>query len=314
MNNFTIAIHGGAGTILRSDMTPELEKEYTEALDSALLAGYEMLHSGGSALDAVVAASVVLEDHILFNAGRGSVFTADGRHEMDAALMDGRSKGAGAVTGIRNLRNPMVLAQRVMTETQHVFLSGEGAMEFARGQGLPFEPDEYFHSQTRWEQWQSVRGTDRVLIDHTNEYKEEYPDKKFGTIGAVACDAQGNIAAGTSTGGMTNKQWGRIGDTPIIGAGTWADNNTCAISCTGHGEYFIKAVAAYDIACLMEYKGLSLQEAMNVVIQEKLVRIGGEGGAIGVDAQGNHALVFNSDGMYRGVRNSAGYKEIAIYK
>jgi beta-aspartyl-peptidase (threonine type) len=314
MQKLTIAIHGGAGTILRSDMTPELEAAHTKGLEEALDAGFAVLQKGGSAIDAIVAASVLLEDHVLFNAGRGSVFTREGKHEMDAAIMDGRNRAAGAVAGIRNLRNPTVLAQRVMNDTQHVFLSGEGAMEFAREQGLPFEPDSYFFSQTRWEQWQSVRHTDRVLIDHTNEYKEEFPDKKFGTVGAVACDAQGHIAAATSTGGMTNKQWGRIGDSPIIGAGTWADDGTCAISCTGHGELFIKAVAAYDVACLMEYKGLSLQQAMNIVVNEKLVRIGGEGGMIGVDAQGNHALLFNSEGMYRGVRNSEGLKEVSIYK
>ncbi|RYZ21077.1 MAG: isoaspartyl peptidase/L-asparaginase [Chitinophagaceae bacterium] len=314
MSLLTIAIHGGAGTILRSDMTPELEAEYTQGLSDALAAGYALLEKGAAALDAVAAACVVLEDHVLFNAGRGSVFTKEGRHEMDAALMEGRMRGAGAVTGVRNLRNPILLAHRVMTETQHVFLSGDGAMEFAREQGMDFEGDEYFFSQTRWDQWQSVRHTDRVLIDHTNEYKDEYPDKKFGTIGAVACDAQGNIAAGTSTGGMTNKQWGRIGDSPMIGAGTWADNRTCAISCTGHGELFIKAVAAYDVACLMEYKGMSLQEAMHTVVNEKLVSIGGEGGMIGVDAQGNHALLFNSEGMYRGVWNSNGLREIGIYK
>lgn len=314
MQTFTIAIHGGAGTILRADMTPELEQEYVAALDSALAAGYGVLEKGGNALDAVVAATVVLEDHVLFNAGKGSVFTKEGRHEMDAALMEGKDLGAGAVTGIRNLRNPIVLAQRVMQQTQHVFLSGDGAMEFAREQGLPFESDEYFFSPTRYDQWLSVRHTDRVLIDHTNEYKDEYPDKKFGTVGAVACDAQGNTAAATSTGGMTNKQWGRIGDSPLIGAGTYANNRTCAISCTGHGELFIKAVAAYDVSCLMEYKGLSLQEAMEVVVHDKLVRIGGEGGMIGVDAQGKHALLFNSEGMYRGVRSSAGLREIGIYK
>ncbi|RYY83043.1 MAG: isoaspartyl peptidase/L-asparaginase [Chitinophagaceae bacterium] len=315
MNNlFTIAIHGGAGTILRSDMTPELEQEYVAALEAALAAGYAVLEKGGSALDAVVAATVLLEDHVLFNAGCGSVFTKDGRHEMDAALMEGRALGAGAVTGIRNLRNPIVLAQKVMQETQHVFLSGDGALEFAREQGLTFEPDQYFFSQTRYDQWLSVRDTDRVLIDHTNEYKDEFPDKKFGTVGAVACDQAGNTAAATSTGGMTNKQWGRIGDSPLIGAGTYANNRTCAISCTGHGELFIKAVAAYDISCLMEYKGLSLQQAMDQVVLDKLVRIGGEGGAIGVDAQGNHALVFNSEGMYRAAKNSAGLHEIGIYK
>jgi len=314
MQTFTIAIHGGAGTILRSDMTPELEQEYLAALDCALAAGYAVLEQKGSAIDAVTAATVVLEDHILFNAGRGSVFTKQGRHEMDAALMDGSTLGAGAVTNIRNLRNPILLASRVMRDTQHVFLSGDGAMEFAREQKLPFEADDYFFSQTRYEQWQSVCHTDRVLIDHTNEYKDEFPDKKFGTVGAVACDLHGNIAAATSTGGMTNKQWGRIGDSPIIGAGTYANNATCAISCTGHGELFIKAVAAYDVSCLIEYRGLSLQEAMQVVVHEKLVRIGGEGGMIGVDAQGNHALLFNSEGMYRGVQNSAGLKETGIYK
>ncbi|RYY38305.1 MAG: isoaspartyl peptidase/L-asparaginase [Chitinophagaceae bacterium] len=314
MNPITIAIHGGAGTILRSDMTPELEQEYTAALDAALAAGYAVLEGGGTALDAVVAATVLLEDHVLFNAGRGSVFTKEGKHEMDAALMEGSSLGAGAVTGISNVRNPVVLAQRVMQQTQHVFLSGAGAMAFAREEGLAFEPDEYFFSQTRHDQWISVRDTDRVLIDHTNDYKEEYPDKKFGTVGAVACDRYGHTAAATSTGGMTNKQWGRIGDSPLIGAGTYANDRTCAISCTGHGELFIKAVAAYDISCLMEYKGLTLQQAMDHVVLDKLVRIGGEGGAIGVDANGNHALVFNSEGMYRAVRNSNGVKEIGIYK
>ncbi|RYZ00494.1 MAG: isoaspartyl peptidase/L-asparaginase [Chitinophagaceae bacterium] len=314
MNKVTLAIHGGAGTILRSDMTPALEQEYVAALQAALDGGYAVLERGGSALDAVELATVLLEDHPLFNAGKGSVFTHTGLHEMDAALMDGKTLGAGAVSGVRNVRNPIVLARRIMSETQHVFLSGDGAVSFARAQGMPFEPDEYFYSQTRWEQWQSVVHTDRVLIDHTNEYKDEFPDKKFGTVGAVATDGDGNIAAATSTGGMTNKQWGRIGDSPIIGAGTYANNGTCAISCTGHGELFIKAVAAYDVSCLMEYRGLSLADAMRVVVHEKLVRIGGEGGMIGVDAQGNHALLFNSEGMYRGVRNSDGLNEIRIYK
>lgn len=312
MSKFTIAIHGGAGTILRSEMSPEAEAGYMRSLEAALHAGYCVLESGGTAMAAVQAAVVVLEDDILFNAGRGAVFTRDGKHEMDAALMNGYDLRAGAVAGVPNLRNPVLLAAKVMNESNHVFLSGEGAVVFGKNHGVAFEQDAYFFSQMRYDQWRSVAGTDEVLIDHTNEHVQK--DHKFGTVGAVACDPNGHIAAATSTGGMTNKQWGRVGDSPMIGAGTYANDATCAISCTGHGELFIKAVAAYDVSCLMEYKGLSLEQAMHIVVQEKLVRIGGEGGMIGVDAKGNHAMIFNSDGMYRGVRNSEGFSQIAIYK
>jgi L-asparaginase / beta-aspartyl-peptidase len=312
MQNITIAIHGGAGTILRSELTAEAEAAHKRGLENALSAGYAVLEKGGSALDAVQAAVLLLEDDILFNAGRGAVFTRNGKHEMDAAIMDGRDLSAGAIAGVPNVRNPILLAMKVMRESSHVMLSGEGAAVFGKKHGIALESDDYFFSQQRYDQWRSVAGTDEVLIDHTNEYKHK--EHKFGTVGAVACDAQGHIAAATSTGGMTNKQWGRIGDSPIIGAGTYANDATCAISCTGHGELFIKAVTAYDVSCLMEYKGLSLAEAMQVVVHEKLVRIGGEGGMIGVDAKGAHALVFNSEGMYRGVKSSSGINEVAIYK
>lgn len=309
-----MVIHGGAGTILKEDMTPELEQAYQQGLKAALDAGFASLEEGGSAVNAVKAALVILEDNMLFNAGRGSVFTKKGVQEMDAAIMDGSTLDAGAVSGVRNVRNPIELATEVMRNSNHVFLSGKGANDFAIKQGIKLEPDEFFFSQFRYDQWKAIRDSDNYSLDHTHQQLEELmKDKKFGTVGAVACDVNGNIAAATSTGGMTNKKYGRIGDSPMIGCGTYANNNTCAISCTGHGEMFIRAVAAYDVSCLMEYKGLSLNEAMNIVVHEKLIKIGGEGGMIGVDAQGNAAMVFNSAGMYRGARNSEGLDEVAIY-
>ncbi|MCP9750725.1 isoaspartyl peptidase/L-asparaginase family protein [Ferruginibacter sp. HRS2-29] len=315
MQPFSLVIHGGAGTILKEDMTPELEKAYLQGLQDALDAGYAVLEEGGSATNAVKAAIVILEDNLLFNAGRGSVFTKKGVQEMDAAIMDGHSMNAGAVAGIRNVRNPIELATEVMNNSNHVFLSGKGANDFAIKQGIKLEPDEFFFSQFRYDQWKAMRDSDNYSLDHTHQGLEELmKDKKFGTVGAVACDQQGNIAAATSTGGMTNKKYGRIGDSPVIGAGTYANNKTCAISCTGHGEPFICAVAAHDVSCLMEYKGLSLQEAMNEVVMKKLVAMDGEGGMIGTDAHGNTAMVFNSAGMYRGMKNSAGENQIAIYK
>jgi beta-aspartyl-peptidase (threonine type) len=314
MGQFTIAIHGGAGTILKTDMTADLEKAYQEALQEALNVGYAVLEQGGTAVNAVKASIVLLEDNMLFNAGRGSVFTKKGVQEMDAAIMDGSNLNAGAVAGLRNVRNPIELAMEVMRNSNHVFLSGKGANDFALKQGVKLEPDEYFFSQFRYDQWKAIRDSDNYSLDHTHQQLEELmKDKKFGTVGATACDAQGNIAAATSTGGMTNKKYGRIGDSPMIGAGTYANNQTCAISCTGHGEPFICAVAAHDVSCLMEYKNLSLAEAMNVVVHDKLMKIEGEGGMIGVDAQGNHAMIFNSAGMYRGVRNQSGINEVAIY-
>ena len=315
MSNFTIALHGGAGTILKEDMTPALERAYTEGLQQALNVSYAVLEEGGTAVNAVKAALVVLEDNVLFNAGRGAVFTKKGVQEMDAAIMDGSDLSAGAVAGVRSVRNPIELATEIMRNSNHVFLSGKGANDFAIKQGIKLEPDEYFFSQFRYDQWKAIRDSDNYSLDHTNHQLEELMrDKKFGTVGAVACDMNGNVAAATSTGGMTNKKYGRIGDSPVIGAGTYANNKTCGISCTGHGEMFIRAVAAYDVSCLMEYKGMTLEEAMNKVVMEKLVAIDGEGGMIGVDAEGNAAMIFNSAGMYRGVRNNKGLNSVAIYK
>jgi beta-aspartyl-peptidase (threonine type) len=315
MSRFTLAVHGGAGTILKEDMTPELEEAYQTGLRHALQAGFAVLEQGGSAVNAIKATIVMLEDNILFNAGRGSVFTKKGVQEMDAAIMDGSTLEAGAVTGVRNVRNPIELATEVMQNSNHVFLSGKGASDFAIKQGIKLEPDEYFFSQFRYDQWKSIRDSDTYSLDHTHQRLEELMrDKKFGTVGAVACDQEGNVAAATSTGGMTNKKYGRIGDSPMIGSGTYANNATCGISCTGHGELFIRAVAAHDVSCLMEYKGLSLQKAMEIVVHEKLIAIGGEGGMIGVDGLGNSALVFNSQGMYRGYKNSDGEEMVAIYK
>jgi len=308
-------IHGGAGTILREDMTPELEKAYLQGLDDALDAGFAVLEQGGTSVNAIKAAVVVLEDNVLFNAGRGSVFTKQGLQEMDAAIMDGKNLKAGAVTGVRNIRNPVELAAEVMMNSNHVFLSGKGANDFAIKQGIKMEPDDYFFSRFRFEQWKQIRESDDYSLDHTHlDLSELMKNKKFGTVGAAACDKQGNIAAATSTGGMTNKKYGRIGDTPVIGAGTYANNGTCAISCTGHGEPFIRAVAAYDVSCVMEYKGLSLEEAMKFVVLDKLLKIEGEGGMIGVDAGANVAMVFNSAGMYRAMKHSNGNHFTGIYR
>lgn len=315
MRPITLAIHGGAGTILRSDMTPGKEAGYRNALETALQAGYTILDKGGAAVDAVRAAVCALEDDIHFNAGRGSVFTRDGRHEMDASIMDGSNLMAGAVAAVSNIRNPVELAYTVMKKSPHVMLIGEGAGRFAVQQGLQTEPDEYFYSPFRYEQWKQMQGSDEAALDHNVKIQDTTGDgKKFGTVGAVALDVHGNLAAATSTGGMTNKQFGRVGDSPIIGAGTYANNKTCAISCTGHGEPFLRAVTAYDVSCLMEYKGLTLEEAMHVVVHDKLMKIDGEGGMIGADAAGNLAMVFNSDGMYRGMKANDGRYETAIYK
>lgn len=310
MGEITLVIHGGAGTILRSKMNPDMEAAYRKSLQAALDQGYQLLASGATATEAVVAAVRVLEDDILFNAGKGAVFNRAGRQEMDAALMEGKELMAGAVASIHNVRNPIELARLVMTRSEHVLLMGEGALEFARMQEMKMEPDDYFFSQQRYDQWKKLQGTHQTAMDHN----DEDPAKKMGTVGAVACDGNGNLAAATSTGGMTNKAFGRIGDTPLIGAGTYANNKTCAISCTGHGEPFIRAVTAYDVSCLMEYRGLSLKEAMHFVVHDKLLKIEGEGGMIGVDAQGNGEMIFNSEGMYQGIKSSRGQNEIGIYR
>lgn len=315
MLKFSIAIHGGAGTILRKDMTPALEAAYRDGLQQALQAGYGILNDGGSALQAVELAVVVLENNILFNAGRGSVFNNTGSHEMDAAIMEGKTLGAGAVAGVKHIANPVKLATLVMQNSEHVLLSGQGSIDFAIKQGIHLEEDEYFFSQLRYDQWQAVLGTDKVTLDHQSNHEVKTGhQKKFGTVGAVACDQFGNLAAATSTGGMTNKKYGRIGDSPLIGCGTYANNQTCAISCTGHGEPFIKAVAAYDVSCLMEYKGMTLQQAMHEVVHVKLIKLQGEGGMIGVDSGGNTVMLFNSEGMYRASLNSDSQMEMAIYK
>ena len=305
MTNYAIAIHGGAGTILRSNLTAEKELAYRAALKDALEEGEKILRGSGTAIDAVEVAVKSLEDNPLFNAGRGSVFTHDGTHEMDASMMNGKNLMAGAVAGIEKIKNPVSLARLVMDKTEHVFLAGKGALEFAVKMKMELMPEDYFFTKQRFEQLNEIRDSDKIQLDHS--------DKKFGTVGAVALDIHGDIAAATSTGGMTNKKYGRVGDSPMIGAGTYANNNTCAVSCTGHGEFFIRAVVAYDVSCLMEYKGLSLNEACEYVVNHKLMKFGGEGGLIAIDQLGNIELPFNSEGMYRGWMTERD-KNVSIYK
>ena len=305
---YALAIHGGAGTIARASLSPADEQRYRAALETALNTGYDLLRAGAPALAAVEAAVISLENCPLFNAGRGAVFTHEGHHEMDAALMEGHTRRAGAVAGVRQVQNPIQAARLVMDHTEHVLLAYPGADELARAHGLPMQPLEYFFTQKRFDQLQEAIAAGKMQLDHAAD-----PNWKKGTVGAVARDQHGHLAAATSTGGMTNKRYSRIGDTPIIGAGTWADER-CAISCTGNGEYFMRAVAAYDVACLMEYRGLSLAEAARIVVQDKLAPVGGEGGLIAVDAAGNVTLPFNSEGMYRASRVSGGSGVVAIYK
>lgn len=292
-----IAIHGGSGTIAFNTSDPELKKQYLNALKKALDEGFEMLSDGCSAMESVCKAVTVLEDCALFNAGKGSVFTAKGQHEMDAAIMDGKTLKAGAVAGLRGVKNPVLVAYDVLQHTPFAMIAGEEAIKYARQKDFKFEPDSYFYSQLRYNQWQELRGSGEVKLDHSGE------GAKFGTVGAVAVDVEGNVAAATSTGGMTNKTWGRVGDSPLIGAGTYANNKTCAISCTGHGEYFIRGVVAYDLSCMIEYGGKNLKEASDKIIHEKLKKMGGEGGLIAVDSSGNICMPFNTEGMYRGMKN-----------
>ena len=313
MNKYGIAIHGGAGTILKSTMTPEKEVAYTEALRDAIVAGENILKEGGTSLIAVEMAIRSLENNPLFNAGKGAVFTNKGKNEMDASIMNGKDLMAGSVAGVTNIKNPISLAKAVMEKSEHVFLTGAGALEFADKIGAERAEDDYFYVQMRYDQLQQAKESDGVFLDHTID-KFENGEKKFGTVGCVAVDVHGNIAAGTSTGGMTNKKYGRVGDSSVIGAGTYANNNTCAISCTGHGEFFIRSVVAYDISCLMEYKGLSLQDACDVVVMDKLVKFGGEGGLVAIDKEGNIEMPFNSEGMYRAKKSSDSDIFIGIYK
>lgn len=309
MKQYAIAIHGGAGTISKQSMITEKEIAYKKALQEAILAGETILMAGGNSLEAVESAIVSLENNPLFNAGKGAVFTHDGENELDASIMEGKWLKAGAVAGVKGIINPISLAKAVMLESEHVMLAGQGAIDFAKKIKAEMADKDYFYTQMRYDQLLQARETDSIQLDHT-----ENKEKKFGTVGAVALDKLGNLAAGTSTGGMTNKRFGRIGDTPIIGAGTYANNQTCAISCTGHGEFFIRSVVAYDISCLIEYKGLSLKEACHKVVMEKLVQIGGEGGLIALDFNGNIELPFNSEGMYRASKKENENTFIGIYK
>jgi len=306
---FSIAIHGGAGTLVKGMMTSEKEKAYKLALKEALDSGYAVLENGGSAMDAVEAAVISLENCHLFNAGRGSVFTSAGTHEMDASIMDGKTRKAGAVSLITGLKNPVRLARSIMEKSEHVFMAGSGAMEFAKLNGHEVLPEDYFYDEFRYQQWQEIKCSDSFQLDHSKN-----KDSKFGTVGAVACDQHGNIAAATSTGGMTNKKFGRVGDSPMIGAGNYANNETCAVSCTGSGEYFIRGVVAYDVSCLIEYKGYSLEQATEEVIQQRVLKLGGDGGLIAVNSDGDVSLSFNTEGMYRGYRKSDGSENILIYR
>ena len=303
-----LAVHGGAGTIARAEMTPAREKAYREGLEDALRRGHALLRSGGSALDAVEAATKALEDCPHFNAGRGAVFNADGQHEMDAAIMNGADLRAGAVASVHNVKNPIALARRVMEKSPHVLISGMGAFEFAHREKVALEDDQYFFDQFRYDQWQRTRGTDVYQLDHSDG------ERKFGTVGAVARDAEGHLAAATSTGGMTNKRWMRIGDSPVIGAGTDANDASCAVSCTGHGESFLRAVAAFDVHALVVYKGLSLEEAVREVVHVRLPPLDGDGGLIAVDGSGRIVMDFNCSGMYRGHVDASGGMHTAIFR
>jgi beta-aspartyl-peptidase (threonine type) len=318
-NSVTLVIHGGAGTITRQNMTPEKEKAYHEVLQQALQVGYEVLKNGGTSLDAVEKTVRVMEDSPLFNAGKGAVFTHDGRNELDASIMDGKTGKAGAIAGVTTIRNPISTARRVMENSEHVMMVGAGAEQFAKEQKMEIVDPSYFHTDTRHRQLQHIRDKQKTKLDHSDDKSDSrnlifIEGPKFGTVGAVALDQHGNLAAATSTGGMTNKRYGRVGDAPIIGAGTFADNNTCAVSATGHGEFFIRSVVAHDISALIEYKGLTVEQAAKEVVLKKLVEKGGTGGVIALDRHGNLAMPFNTEGMYRGYIRADGKAVVEIYK
>jgi L-asparaginase / beta-aspartyl-peptidase len=297
MENFAIVIHGGAGTLDKASMTREKYQQYKTALQQALQAGVEILKQQGTALEAVTAAVMMLEDCPLFNAGKGAVFTFSGTHELDAAIMDGKSLAAGAVAGVRNIKHPVQLAKAVLEKGEHVMLAGEGAELFARDEQLEIVDAGYFYTDERFKEWQ-----------------EKLPQKKFGTVGAVALDTAGNLAAATSTGGITAKKYGRVGDTPIIGGGTYANNDTCAVSCTGEGEHFIRSVVAFDVSCLMEYKDFTLAEACEAAMTGRLQQMHGSGGLIAIDGRGDIQMPFNTEGMYRACYHSQQGERIAIFK
>lgn len=315
-----LVIHGGAGTILKNQMTPQKEAAYSRALEEALKTGYAIIQSGGSSLDAVEATVRVLENNPLFNAGKGAVFTNEGKNELDASIMDGRTLGAGAVAGVTIIKNPVTAARAVMERTEHVMLAGKGAEQFAREQGLEIVDPSYFYTEERWKALQRVKAEDagKTRLDHHTGNSlissSDQSDKKFGTVGAVALDKQGNLAAATSTGGMTNKRYGRIGDSPVIGAGTYASNSTCAISCTGWGEFFIRLVMAKSVSDMMEYGNRDLDSAAREMIFNKLEANGGDGGLIAIDKNGNISMPFNTAGMYRGYVDENGNVSVMIYK
>lgn len=319
---FVLVIHGGAGTILKKNMTPEKEAAYQAALEQALQAGYAILSKGGSSLDAVEAAVRVMEDNPLFNAGKGAVFTNEGKNELDAAIMNGKTLAAGSVASVTTIRNPITAARAVMEKSEHVMMIGAGAEKFAAQQGLEIVDPSYFYTQDRWNGLQRVKQQDslKTELDHGNKKgtsavkQPSNRDSKYGTVGAVALDMEGNLAAATSTGGMTNKKFGRVGDAPIIGAGTYANNATCAVSCTGWGEYFIRLVVAKTVSDLMEYKNYSVQKAADELIMKKVPALGGDGGLIVVDKNGNFAMLFNTEGMYRGYIKPDGKAVVKIYK
>lgn len=314
---FVLAIHGGAGTILKKNMTDSLEKAYIEKLTESLQAGYDQIKQGKSSLDAIEAAIHVMEDSPLFNAGKGAVFTNQGKNELDAAIMDGSNLKAGAVAGVTSIKNPISAARAVMDKSEHVMMVGKGAEEFAAKNGIEIVDPKYFWTQQRWDGLQRAlkRDAERAELDHDDKqaFLPPYKDEKFGTVGCVALDQHGNLAAGTSTGGMTNKKFGRVGDAPIIGAGTYANNETVAISCTGWGEFFIRSVAAYNVSAKMKYAKLNIKEASQQVIDE-IGKLGGDGGMIAIDKNGEVAMPFNTEGMYRGTVTADGKITVEIYK
>ena len=312
-----IVIHGGAGTILKKNMTPELELEYKKVLEQAVKEGYSILQNGGSSIDAVEKTINILEDSPLFNAGKGAVFTNQGKNELDASIMDGKTLKAGAIAGVTTVKNPIDLARAVMEKSEHVMLAREGAAFFAKENGIELVDPSYFYVESRYQSLLRAQEKEKTSLDHNDKaefYDVNIKDSKFGTVGCVALDKNGNIAAGTSTGGMTNKKWGRIGDAPIIGAGTYANNATCGVSSTGWGEFFMRNVVAYDISAMMEYKGITIEKAAKEVIQNKLTKLGGDGGIIGLDKNGTIVMEFNTAGMYRASIDKEGKVTIGIYK
>lgn len=314
---FGIVIHGGAGTILKKNMTDSLETAYKEILEKAIRVGHKILEDGGDAMDAVTATINVMEDSPLFNAGKGAVFTHEETNELDASVMDGKTLNAGAVAGVTRIKNPIDLAREVMDNSDHVMLAGKGAEIFAETRGIALVDPEYFFTERRYNSLLRIKEQQKTQLDHDEKTAFVDPfikDSKFGTVGCAALDKNGNLAAGTSTGGMTNKRWNRIGDAPIIGAGTYANNASCAVSSTGWGEYFIRAMVAHDISALMEYKGMSVQDAARTVIHDKVGGLGGDGGIVAIDKDGNVAMEFNTAGMYRAHMNANGDLVIGIYK